>query len=601
MKRLLTIALILLPAIMLAYPKPCSHPRLLMREGEEKQVSAAIEAQPFLAAADSAVLAFCEDVLKQPPHERKMAGQRIAQMNLVLKRLFYLCYAYRVHGDNRFADRAIEEMLHVSEYENWNPKHYLDVAEIGMALAIGYDWLYSYMSAEQRTTVARAIKKHAFDTSNNDEYAWFYSSFHNWNQVCNAGLVFCAIALWDEYNADANMVLDKCFGSNYLTLREGYSEEGAYAEGYNYWGYGSSFQMLLIAALESAFGSDLGLMDNYGKFYLSGHFMQMMNRPTGLCFNYADCGREATAEISMAWLAARTGDYSLLYPEVKKLKANGFRRMDTDRLLPFMLISGRNIDFTMLREPESHFYVAGGLTPLFIYRSGWNSGDDTYLGIKAGLASSNHAHNDIGSFVFDADGVVWADDLGAQSYLSLESRGIDLWNRWQNSQRYDVFRISPFSHNIITVNGHKPDVYQYTVFSRTWCENGRKGAEINLKMPYWQDLKAYTRTITIEGEDDAVLKIKEKLQVREDPAEIRWAMCTMASAELVSESTIRLNKNGHSRILKLEGCDAKAEIWPARADTEYDHPNPDNLMVGFTFTLPAEGAATVTVNLTKEK
>ena len=38
----------------------------------------------------------------------------------------------------------------------------------------------------------------------------------------------------------------------------GYGPDGGYPEGFGYWGYGTSFQVMLIAALESAFGTDNG-------------------------------------------------------------------------------------------------------------------------------------------------------------------------------------------------------------------------------------------------------------------------------------------------------------------------------------------------------
>lgn len=599
--RPLLAALILIPALAHAYPQPCGHPRLLLHAGEEEEIRLAIETQPVMAEADSAILAYCDETLNQPPHPRRMAGFRIERMQVPLQRIFYLSYAYRVHGDRRYADRAIEEMLNTAEYEDWNPGHFLDVAEITMGMAIGYDWLYDEMTAEQRRRVASAISRHGLDASKIDKDAWFYTAFQNWNQVCNAGLVFGAIAVWDEYRDDAVMILDKCFDSNYLTLTEGYSKEGAYAEGYGYWGYGSAFQILLIAALESAFGSDMGLMDGHDRFFRSGTFMQMMNRPTGLCFDYADSGREAAAEHMLAWLAVKTGDESLLYPEVQKLRNNHFSRMDMQRLLPFFLISARKIDFVKLRVPDGRFFTTGGLTPLYIYRSGWESEDDTYLGIKAGLISSNHSHCDVGSFVFDADGVTWADDLGLQPYLSLESKGVDLWNRWQNSSRYDVFRIGPFSHNIITVNGHRPDVYQYIDFTRTWCEDAQKGAEMNLKMLYWEDLKDYRRTVILLGEDDAELLVKDELRAGDHPAIVRWNLCTTAQAEILDDTCIRLFADGHERLLRLEGCNGKAAIWSAQPATDIDYPNPDNVLVGFTVDLEAGESAVMNVSLKKIK
>ena len=45
--------------------------------------------------------------------------------------------------------------------------------------------------------------------------------------------------------------------------------------------------------------------------------------------------------------------------------------------------------------------------------------DASFLGVKGGMPKYNHGHMDVGSFVFDADGVRWAEDLGSQNYHSI--------------------------------------------------------------------------------------------------------------------------------------------------------------------------------------
>ena len=35
----------------------------------------------------------------------------------------------------------------------------------------------------------------------------------------------------------------------------------------------------------------------------------------------------------------------------------------------------------------------------------------------------------------------WGIDLGMQNYLSLESRGVNLWDQFQEGQRWEVFRL----------------------------------------------------------------------------------------------------------------------------------------------------------------
>ena len=55
-----------------------------------------------------------------------------------------LSYAYRTTGELKYAERAEKEMLYMAGYDNWNPEHFLDVAEMTMALSIGYDWYMKF-------------------------------------------------------------------------------------------------------------------------------------------------------------------------------------------------------------------------------------------------------------------------------------------------------------------------------------------------------------------------------------------------------------------------------------------------------------------------
>ena len=55
-------------------------------------------------------------------------------------------------------------------------------------------------------------------------------------------------------------------------------------------------------------------------------------------------------------------------------------------------------------------------------RSSWTNPKALFLGFKLGSPSVEHGHMDVGSFVFDSDGVRWAMDFGQQEYESLESK-----------------------------------------------------------------------------------------------------------------------------------------------------------------------------------
>jgi hypothetical protein len=49
-------------------------------------------------------------------------------------------------------------------------------------------------------------------------------------------------------------------------------------------------------------------------------------------------------------------------------------------------------------------------------RSEWENPQALCVAFKAGDNKANHSHLDLGSFVFDAAGVRWAMDLGADNY-----------------------------------------------------------------------------------------------------------------------------------------------------------------------------------------
>ncbi|MGO8055721.1 heparinase II/III domain-containing protein, partial [Rhizobium leguminosarum] len=77
------------------------------------------------------------------------------------------------------------------------------------------------------------------------------------------------------------------------------------------------------------------------------------------------------------------------------------------------------------------------------------------------------AHMDIGSFVMDADGVRWAMDFGMQEYESLESKGIQLFGRTQNAQRWTVFRLTNLVHNTLTINNQHQKVTGFAPITST--------------------------------------------------------------------------------------------------------------------------------------
>jgi hypothetical protein len=86
---------------------------------------------------------------------------------------------------------------------------------------------------------------------------------NNWNQVCWGGMTLGALAVADDQPSPASEILTEAKASIHHGL-EAYLPEGVYPEGPGYWGYGTSYQVLMISALQSALGADWGLADSPG-------------------------------------------------------------------------------------------------------------------------------------------------------------------------------------------------------------------------------------------------------------------------------------------------------------------------------------------------
>ena len=185
-------------------------------------------------------------------------------------------------------------MLTAAAFPDWNPSHFLDVAEMTLALAVGYDWLFDALSAADRATIKGAILRHSLGfareayapNGTKDKRLWFAMAHHNWNQVCNGGLLAGALALADEEPALARLIVEGAIKSLPRAMAA-YAPDGAYPEGPGYWGYGTSYNVIAIALLESALGTDFGLTKAEA-FDRTALYRLHIQGTSGLAFNHAD-------------------------------------------------------------------------------------------------------------------------------------------------------------------------------------------------------------------------------------------------------------------------------------------------------------------------
>jgi hypothetical protein len=578
--------------------KKSNHPIILLAEGEEVTIQNRINTSPTWNKMHQAILDECENILKLEPQGRIKVGRRLLGVSReYLRRIFYLSYAHRMTGDARFATHVEQHLLKASSFTDWNPTHFLDVGEMTMALAIGYDWLYDELSDETKKVVREAMVEKGLKQSYNDDYNWFLKSEHNWNQVCNAGMTYGALAVRDHYPELADSIINRAFETIPRAMVD-YGPDGAYPEGYGYWGYGSSFNVLFISAVEKVFGTDRGLSDTNG-FLKTPAFMEHMVTPSTICYNWGDCGQGGGLQPAMFWFAERTKDNSVLWSENRFLQTKDFSEFTRNRILPAIMIWGKDIPVEEIKPPVEKTWLGQGKNPVYLMRTSWTDPNALYLGFKAGSPGVNHAHMDIGSFIMESDGVRWAMDFGAQNYESLESKGMNIFGREQDAERWTIFRLNNYSHSTLTVNDSLQRVDGYAKIDSYSNDEKFMYATSDISSLYKGQLKKAVRGAGVI--DGSYTVIRDEVETLDNATKIRWNLVTPAEVELTNTGAT-LTKDGKTLYLKINtSAKYQMKTWSTSPTTGYDVENPGTIMVGFEIQIPANSKQSIEVLLIPEK
>lgn len=607
MKKVFFLLIILLSAHLSAqlnsnnnFPTSTEHPSLLIQSGDELLIKQSVKNSPELTIIQDVIIEESNKMLTMPCLKYEKIGKRLLTVTReCLTRVFYLSYSYRITGDEKYAKRAENEMLAVCEFADWNPTHFLDVAEMTMGVSIGYDWTYNYLSQTSRDIISTAIINNGIKPSMDSKYNGWLKGKNNWNQVCNAGIMFGAIAIRDREPELSKTIIDRSLKSILLSMSE-YEPYGTHPEGFNYWGYGTSYNVMLISAVEKLFGKEMFPINKMSGFIRSASYIVNMVGPTGKMFNYSDGDNPAEPNPTIFWFAQKTKDLGLLWNEKIFLNAEK-DNLKYDRLLPAAIIWGSGLDFKNVIQPTSNFWIGQGSNPVCLMRTSWTDKNAIFLGFKAGTPSASHGHMDVGSFVMEANGVRWASDFGKQAYESLELKGVDLWNNSQNSQRWNIFRYNNLAHNTLSFNDSLQRVAGICKMD-TWSEKqNNMFATSDITPVYAGQVKKVIRTASIVK--NSYVSIKDEIESLPVSTKVRWTLLTEALPKLnQKDNSIELTKDGKKLLIKVKSlARVTLKIWSTQSPNDFDAPNPDTYLVGFEVQLPENSKTILDISLIPEE
>lgn len=509
------------------------HPRLLLTETrlQELKTLSNTDAQLKKYAADVVAQAD-KDIFKSPIQHVLIGPRLLDKSRECLLRVYDLAFAYRWTGNEKYLSSAIANMRTVCAFADWNPSHFLDVAEMTHAVAIGYDWLYNKMDQATRNEIRTGLIKLGLNEGKKAyaSNAWWTKVDHNWNQVCNSGLTIGALAVAETDPEIALTIVPKAIEYLPYALKS-YGPDGVWGEGPGYWGYATDYTVYGISAMQTALGSDFNLTKLPG-MNLTGYFPIYSAGPTGYMLNYADAGEKSKlgAPHDDFWLAGVYNNNHFSDFVIDQLETRTANVYDVIWYRPYANSAAK-------RDLDKFF---DGSVALYFSRSSWTDANALWIGLKAGYNKVNHAHLDLGNFEMDALGVRWARDLGSDDYNLPDYFG---------KLRYTYYRLQSISHNVPLLNGQNQREDATSKFVKHAEGIAEPYAILDFTEAYKDFANSAQRGMKMVDSRKSIL-VQDEFTLAK-PAEVVWGVTTDATIQIINPKQAELTLGGQKMTAKI--------------------------------------------------
>ncbi len=489
------------------------HPRLIALPADLERVREMIRTAPQARAIYERLREQASDIQSAAPVQHVLIGPRLlAQSRRCLDRIYTLALLYRLDGKPEYLKRALEELRAAAAFPDWNPSHFLDTAEMTHAFAIGYDWLYPALSAEDRAWIRSAIVEKGIRQAlpfYERQRGWVVNRF-NWNQVCNGGIGLGALAIADEEPELCRTVISWALQSLPRAMAS-YAPDGGWPEGPGYWHYATRYNVYFLAGLETALGTDFSLSQMQG-FAQAGRFRVYFSGPAEKTFNYADAGDAIGGAAEMFWLARKFREPVYAWHQQRRLESPKVR----PEALDLIWYQAEGLSPQQAGWPLDALFR--GVEVAFL-RSSWEDPDAIFVGVKAGDLKVGHSQLDLGTFVLDFGRTRWAIDLGADDYNLPGYFGKERWN---------YYRMRTESHNTVLIDNQNQDPKAEATIVAHRFRPELAMVRMDLSKAYPQCVSRWERGVALVARRYIV--VQDEIEAPQ-PVEALWGMVTDAEVK----------------------------------------------------------------------
>ncbi|MBK5278639.1 MAG: heparinase II/III family protein [Bacteroidia bacterium] len=523
-------------------------PKLILTPKIEKELMRKLKTDPLVQNYYNYLKKEADSILTKPLLKRELEGFRLLFVSrAMVERMTTLSMVYRVDKKPEILKRIDAELKAVCNFVDWNPQHFLDVAEMSFAVALAVDWVGNSLPNETvKLAKASLIEKGILRSYNeNGERMGWISGSNNWNAVCHGGMIAASLAIADLDPELAAKTISRALDKLPNSLKE-YAPDGVYPEGPTYWSYGTGYSVVAANTLTTALGSDFGISQSPG-FMESGIFNLHVTAPSGYFFNFADSGDKKDGDDSVlrTWFASQTGD-ELYFDRAFYESPEGAGRFAGVALV---WLSQYKQQTTSVLPASWH---GNGVNPVAVFRGEMDNPFQFFLGAKGGKAQLSHGNMDAGTFVFDLNGVRWVVDPGNQRYYLLNKIGFNLAGGCQDCPRWTLLTKNNQGHSTVTINDAHFDV---TGKAKIIDFKDGKQPEVTIDMTdlYFGNVTSMQRHFVKES-DQSIL-IEDAFEINDSTKTITWGLMTQSVVQLTKDGAT-LSQDGKQlklTILKPEG------------------------------------------------
>lgn len=575
------------------------HPRIQFTQEDFDRMAALSETDYWMKIWKDRLLNTCENYLKSPLKVYQLYdGLRLGKQREMAKMIHALAVAYNLTKDQRYFDRAYAELENFAvNFPDWNPGHHLDVCECMAAYAVGYDWLYNYMTDEQRKVLEDGMYRNGFYDSwlafqsTGSKMGSAYNATNNHGNVDNSGALMAAMAFIDAMPEVSAYIGANALRGAELTMYK-WAPEGVWYEGAGYWELTMQFTAKWLDTLTTIWPQTAGLgMHNLEGMNKAALAELQSQTPLGV-YNFADAMPQKVYVPEMLYLA---NAYEL--PGVYKAcidAIDGKWADDEDLGLAMMLYEPEMYESETPLELD---YLLGRIDTVMM-RNSWDVDEPSVVGIHGGHMESGHDQLDTGSFIYENGGVRWSMDMGMGEY---NSKGY--WDWGVGGERWKHYRSRAEAHStIFTSPSEKEDhnVKNSGVLTVHTLKPRGGIASIDMTDTLY-DVSSATRGFAFTDNRQSLV-IRDELKLTKS-TDVIWSMITEAECEIIEgENKAILSQKGKQlEVTWTSSVPVTAEYAIAQA-LPTSPEQTDNYVPGrykyLRFTANTGGDFTLTVKLT---